>query len=106
MIIQPWKAHWYLILFNCVLHYYIINYNIILYLITLYYKIHYYDNNSSIFKGGFHSREDVFSYDERTHPILKIVTTDVRNKCTLNFQGTSSAAPLAAGVMALTLEAK
>ena len=38
--------------------------------------------------------------------MLKIVTTDVRNKCTLNFQGTSSAAPLAAGVMALALEAK
>lgn len=43
---------------------------------------------------------------DTSHPMLKIVTTDVRNKCTLNFQGTSSAAPLAAGVMALVLEAK
>ena len=59
-----------------------------------------------LFTGGFHDRKEAFSYDERTHPILKIVTTDVRNKCTLNFQGTSSAAPLAAGVMALALEAK
>ena len=59
-----------------------------------------------MFAGGFHSREEALSNDERTHPMLKIVTTDVRNKCTLNFQGTSSAAPLAAGVMALALEAK
>ncbi|KAF6037540.1 hypothetical protein EB796_004156 [Bugula neritina] len=58
-----------------------------------------------IYTGGYHKRGDAVSNNEFTHPILKIVTTDVRNKCTLNFQGTSSAAPLAAGVMALALEA-
>jgi len=34
------------------------------------------------------------------------VTTDLHNDCTLEFQGTSSAAPLAAGCIALVLEAK
>ena len=34
------------------------------------------------------------------------VTTDVDNKCIENFQGTSSAAPLAAGCLALVLQAK
>ncbi|XP_041353839.1 endoprotease bli-like [Gigantopelta aegis] len=36
---------------------------------------------------------------------LKVVTTDVDNKCIENFQGTSSAAPLAAGCLALILQA-
>ncbi|XP_067951306.1 PC3-like endoprotease variant B [Watersipora subatra] len=58
-----------------------------------------------IYTGGFHTKAEAMSNDELSHPILKIVTTDVRNKCTLNFQGTSSAAPLAAGVVALVLEA-
>jgi len=34
------------------------------------------------------------------------VTTDVNGQCTTEFQGTSSAAPLAAGLVALVLEAK
>ena len=57
-----------------------------------------------ILSGGLHDRKETFSHNEIIHPILKIATTDVRNKCTLNFQGTSRAAPLvAAGVMALAL---
>lgn len=35
----------------------------------------------------------------------KIVTTDLHNKCTIDYTGTSAAAPLAAGVLALALEA-
>ncbi|KAG9508976.1 Neuroendocrine convertase 1, partial [Fragariocoptes setiger] len=35
----------------------------------------------------------------------KIATTDLRNKCTTDYSGTSAAAPLAAGIMALVLEA-
>lgn len=35
----------------------------------------------------------------------KIVTTDLHNKCTIDYTGTSAAAPLAAGVYALALEA-
>jgi len=34
------------------------------------------------------------------------VTTDLHGDCTLEFQGTSSAAPLGAGCIALVLEAK
>ena len=57
-----------------------------------------------VFIGGLHDRKETFSHDEITHIILKLATTDVRNKCKLNFQGTSSAALLvAAGVMALAL---
>lgn len=33
------------------------------------------------------------------------ITTDIGGKCNLDFEGTSSAAPFAAGVFALTLEA-
>ena len=40
------------------------------------------------------------AYTER-----KIVTTDLHNKCTVDYTGTSAAAPLAAGVYALALEA-
>lgn len=35
----------------------------------------------------------------------KVVTTDLHNKCTIDYTGTSAAAPLAAGVYALALEA-
>lgn len=35
----------------------------------------------------------------------KIVTTDLHNKCTIDYTGTSAAAPLAAGIYALVLEA-
>ena len=38
-------------------------------------------------------------------PHVRVITTDIRGKCTDNFQGTSSAAPLAAGAIALVLEA-
>lgn len=37
---------------------------------------------------------------------LKVITTDVNGGCIENFQGTSSAAPLAAGCVALVLQAK
>lgn len=36
---------------------------------------------------------------------IRVTTTDVRGKCTSSFQGTSSAAPLASGIIALMLEA-
>lgn len=39
------------------------------------------------------------------HTDRKIVTTDLHNKCTIDYTGTSAAAPLAAGVYALMLEA-
>lgn len=35
----------------------------------------------------------------------KIVTTDLHNKCTIDYTGTSAAAPLASGIFALLLEA-
>ncbi len=38
-------------------------------------------------------------------PGVRVVASDVRGKCTTTFQGTSSAAPLAAGALALVLEA-
>lgn len=38
-------------------------------------------------------------------PGVRVIATDVRGKCTDTFQGTSSAAPLAAGAFALVLEA-
>ena len=36
----------------------------------------------------------------------KIATTDNNNTCTINHTGTSAAAPLAAGIITLVLEAK
>ena len=40
-------------------------------------------------------------------PIISLKsTTDVGNKCTTDFSGTSAATPLVAGVIALALEAK
>jgi hypothetical protein len=35
---------------------------------------------------------------------VRVVASDVRGKCTTAFQGTSAAAPLAAGAIALVLE--
>ena len=35
---------------------------------------------------------------------VRVVASDVRGKCTTSFQGTSAAAPLAAGALALVLE--
>ncbi len=37
-------------------------------------------------------------------PGVRVSTTDVRGKCVSDFQGTSAAAPIAAGVFALVLE--
>lgn len=39
-------------------------------------------------------------------PLSPQVTTDLRQKCTESHTGTSASAPLAAGIIALTLEAK
>ncbi|KAK3098823.1 hypothetical protein FSP39_023409 [Pinctada imbricata] len=44
-------------------------------------------------------------YHESRKPKIKVVTTDINNGCTLGFQGTSAAAPLAAGCVALALQA-
>lgn len=55
-----------------------------------------------IFTGGSHEPPGEKGYD---HPPLSIITTDLNGKCNLDFEGTSSAAPLAAGLIALTLEA-
>ena len=38
--------------------------------------------------------------------LLKKATTETNNSCTDQHTGTSAAAPLAAGIVALTLEAK
>lgn len=58
-----------------------------------------------VFTGGSHERDSPVAAGEDERPVLKVVTTDIGNRCTLNFQGTSSAAPLAAGCVALVLEA-
>ncbi|XP_013385103.1 neuroendocrine convertase 2-like [Lingula anatina] len=55
-----------------------------------------------VYSGGKHDPKD---RHEREHPILKVVTTDIDGGCTENFQGTSSAAPLCAGCVALALQA-
>jgi furin len=55
-----------------------------------------------VFTGGSHY---VPGNAEYTAPKIKVVTTDLNGDCTLEFQGTSSAAPLAAGCIALVLEA-
>ncbi|XP_046548002.1 PC3-like endoprotease variant B [Haliotis rubra] len=50
---------------------------------------------------------EVFKGEEKDKGItkLKVVTTDINGGCIENFQGTSSAAPLAAGCVALALQA-
>lgn len=40
------------------------------------------------------------------YPLVSKVTTDLRQKCTDSHTGTSASAPLAAGIIALALEAK
>ena len=47
----------------------------------------------------------VYWYYAILYHFLKI-TTDLFHKCTEEFKGTSSAAPIAAGIFSLTLEAK
>lgn len=48
---------------------------------------------------------DTFNRFGMSKPRIRVVTTDVNGGCTLNFEGTSSAAPMAAGVFAVVLEA-
>ncbi|XP_054715875.1 neuroendocrine convertase 1-like [Uloborus diversus] len=45
------------------------------------------------------------AYSSGAYSDQKIATTDLHNKCTVHHTGTSAAAPLAAGVIALVLEA-
>nr|WBW70068.1 venom protein [Lampona murina] len=45
------------------------------------------------------------AYSSGAYSDQKIATTDLHNKCTVHHTGTSAAAPLAAGVVALVLEA-
>lgn len=46
------------------------------------------------------------TYSSNSMREQKIATTDVKNQCTVDHSGTSAAAPIAAGILALTLEAK
>ncbi|CAG2112736.1 unnamed protein product, partial [Medioppia subpectinata] len=45
------------------------------------------------------------TYSSGTYTDQKIATTDLHDKCTIDHSGTSAAAPLAAGMIALVLEA-
>ncbi|XP_050691509.1 neuroendocrine convertase 1-like [Eriocheir sinensis] len=45
------------------------------------------------------------AYSSGAYTDQKIATTDLNNTCTIHFTGTSAAAPLAAGIVALALEA-
>lgn len=54
-----------------------------------------------VYSGG-RSAHGLNSEDD---PGVRVSTTDVRGKCDSSFQGTSAAAPIAAGVFALVLEA-
>lgn len=46
------------------------------------------------------------TYSSGAYEDQMIVTTDINNTCTLSHSGTSASAPLAAGIVALALEAK
>jgi len=46
------------------------------------------------------------TYSSGAYSDQKIATIDVDDKCTMDHTGTSAAAPLAAGIIALALEAK
>lgn len=46
------------------------------------------------------------AYSSGTYTDQKVATTDLHNRCTLDHTGTSAAAPLAAGIIALLLEAR
>ena len=50
--------------------------------------------------------ESTFSNGRSIDPEAGVATTDLYGKCTLKHSGTSAAAPEAAGVVALTMEAK
>ncbi|XP_060079675.1 PC3-like endoprotease variant B [Ylistrum balloti] len=45
------------------------------------------------------------TFGKENKPRIRVVTTDVNGGCTLSFEGTSSAAPMAAGVFAVVLDA-
>ena len=57
-----------------------------------------------VYSGGLTSKGGSGSGDQ-DDPGVRVIASDVRGKCTSTFQGTSSAAPLAAGALALVLEA-
>lgn len=46
------------------------------------------------------------TYSSGAYEDQMIATTDINNTCTLSHSGTSASAPLAAGIVALALEAK
>lgn len=46
------------------------------------------------------------AYSSGAYQDRKIPTTDIHNGCTMEHSGTSAAAPIAAGILALVLEAK
>ncbi|XP_064596448.1 neuroendocrine convertase 2-like [Liolophura sinensis] len=52
--------------------------------------------------GGYETPSEM---NMQHQPKIKVVTTDLHKECTLGFQGTSSAAPMAAGCIALALQA-
>jgi furin len=54
-----------------------------------------------VFSGG-QQNKNVRDNDD---PGVRVIASDVRGSCTESFQGTSAAAPLAAGALALVLEA-
>jgi proprotein convertase subtilisin/kexin type 1 len=46
------------------------------------------------------------TYSSNTNREQKVATTDLNDRCTVEHTGTSAAAPIAAGIVALLLEAK
>ncbi|KAL5015232.1 hypothetical protein ScPMuIL_009502 [Solemya velum] len=48
---------------------------------------------------------ETYPGEQNGEPKIKVVSTDLNGKCTLTFEGTSAAAPLAAGCIALVLQA-
>lgn len=46
------------------------------------------------------------TYSSNSNHEQKVATTDIKNRCTVQHSGTSAAAPIAAGIIALALEAK
>ncbi|XP_014667466.1 PREDICTED: PC3-like endoprotease variant B [Priapulus caudatus] len=57
-----------------------------------------------VFTGGAPLRPSPRELASGRGKVAKIVTTDLNHGCTKDFQGTSSAAPLAAGIVALALQ--
>ena len=52
------------------------------------------------------SAQMAVTYSSNSNVELKVATTDLKNRCTTEHTGTSAAAPIAAGIIALVLEAK